>query len=582
MTKKRFLVWIPFALILILFLALSAYEGGLSMVNYRVLRGLAGSDFVGLRYYERFFSMPDSGYVIVNSITQSLIAFLPGLTVGMLLSFLLGLIPSRMAKACIAAAALMVALVPNVLVQQAVVNLMNKAYAISEALSLREQSNILGNAELTRVVIGVVDAIPCVALCLFAGLSLQLSTNLSPWLGSLLGSMLPLMTLLLPSFSTVYLSINAMTMQDLQNFPYYSFRVGLQNGQYSLAAVSGTLSRLGSLVVGLLLAVAIGFIVKSNARKPRCREQGHSWALEMLLGFVGCVVVMGVALGVNGVGMLNMLNEVYIEAALNTIVTAFIAIIPAFLMCYTVIELSRHAMGKTSFIFAFMLVLLPLLAHFLLSTYMSMRTMGLLNTWFAPALAAVVNPMFLLVLVLLALQRPLTVRQSLFLAGGGALIAAAISVGDMVPGLLYTHGDVTGLATHLRGNLMSGGAMSAYESVEDYATRMETYDGFVTALKFVTMTLTMGLALPGVTLVMGGVGGARPGAPAPVQMEEAPVQEPAPAPQETREEIPLGDFLTQYMQQAAQQPQPAQPQPAPKQPAPADDLDFGNPGDVFS
>lgn len=516
MSKKRFLIWIPFSLLLCYTLGMVGYEAMMSFVNYKVIRGITGSDYVGLSNYARVFNMPIAMKGFVNSAVQTLLYMLPALGVGMLLSFLLGLIPSRKFKSAVAGAALLVALIPTIVLEQGVVNDFNGIFTQMRQMGFDFPVNALADPVASMMVSTLVNMIPQLALVVFAGLSLSISTGMSPWKGALIAGLLPMMTLFTPNLAVSRLVGNALNQEAMVTVPQMVFQYGMQNMQMSYATALSTTARLMNIVAGVLPWLLIGLFVKGDAKKPRIREQRHSWGFEMLIALGVTFTLAVMYLLSQPAGNMDLLK---VEPAVITVAAGFAVMFFAFLLLFLLVCTSRHAAGKTSLIFALMLVMLMMISNYLISGYMAFRNLGMINTVFSVVFSAMSNPIFLTILVLLLLQRPANMRQAMFLTLGGAFIAAACCMGDYLPGyMLTTSADVRPLSTLLYQMMMQGANAAAQGNAVSAADA-------INACKFVLLVAVALAAVPGVTFVMGGVGGVQSVKEIPAEEEPAPVEE---------------------------------------------------------
>lgn len=516
MSKKRFLIWIPFSLLLCYTLGMVGHEAMMSFVKYNVLRGVGGSDYVGLSNYARVFNMPAAMNGFINSAVQTLLYMLPALGIGMLLSFLLGLIPSRKFKSAVAGAALLVALIPTIVLEQGVVNYFDGIFAQMRQMGLDSPVRALADPVASVMISTLVNMIPQLALVVFAGLSLSISTGMSPWKGALIAGLLPMMTLFTPNLAVTRLVGNSLNQNAIVTVPQLVYQYGMQNMQMSYATALSTTARFMNVFASVLPWLLIGLFVKGDAKKPRIREQRHSWGFEMLiaLGVTFTLAVMYILS--QPAGNMDLLK---VEPAVITVAVGFAVMFFGFLLCFLFICLSRHAAGKTSFIFALMLVLLTMISNYLMSGYMAFRNLGMINTVFSVVFGAMSNPIFLTILVLLLLQRPANMRQAMFLTLGGAFIAAACCMGDYMPGwMTTTSADVRPLSTLLYQMIVQGANIPAQGDAASIA------EGF-NVCRFILLVSVALAAVPGVTFVMGGVGGVQSVKALPVAEEPAPVEE---------------------------------------------------------
>lgn len=515
-SKKRFLIWIPFSLILVYTLCMVGYEAMMSFVNYKVLRGIADSEFIGLTNYDKVFNATAVMSSFVNSAMQTLMYMLPALGIGMLLSFLLGLIPSRKFKSAVAGAALLTALIPTLVLEQGVVSFFNDAFAAMRAAGFNDVPlNALADSTASLFISTIVNMIPQLALVVFAGLSLSISTGMSPWKGSLIAGLLPMMTLFTPNLAVTRLVSNTMNMQVTNTVPHMVYQYGMTNMKMSYATAISTSARFMNVFASVLPWLLIALFVKSDAKKPRIREQRHSWGFEMLIALGVTFTLAAMYILSQPAGNMDLLK---VEPVVISVAVGFMALIVGFLLLFLIIALSRHAAGKTSFIFATMLVLLTMISNYLISGYMAFRNLGMLNTAFSLVFGAMSNPIFLTILVLLLLQRPANMRQAMFLILGGAFLLAACAMGDYMPGLLTANSaSARPLSSYLYQMLMQG-TSAAQGNAASAADA-------VNAGKFILLVLVAMAGVSGVTFVMGGVGGVQSVKEIPVEEEPAPAEE---------------------------------------------------------
>lgn len=502
MQKRKYLIWIPIALVFLFTCGFMAYELILSMVKFSPMRGTSGSPFIGLSNYARMFQSALFPTSVGASLLQSVVRTLPSLLLGAGICAVLGMIPSKKIKAGLAAAALMVALVPVIVWNHFFADLLGSTL-------LRTNGGAIAFSLLTSL-------IPNTALCVFAGLTLSISTNIPAALGALAGGLIPLLTMMLPDLRPTLLFSNSLTRNATSTMTLYRYQTGLMSAQYSLSGAMTIISTLCNVVLGILPALGIGMIVKQGTKKPRIRETGSGWIIETLIAAV-CGLFMMLALSLV-FGILNKGGVLPSQNLLATLLMAMCTFPFAFILCTLMISLTRWSDGKGAFSYGLLALLLALSGTGLISGYMLMRNLGMVNTVFAVAFSTFSNPLFIALLILLVMQRPVTLRQTLFLAAGGAFIAAAICAGDYLPGVFYTS----------QKDLMPLGLVLRQQTMTAATTAQATAAG-VGALPGVLTLLSLLIALPGAILVMGGVCGSTVG----VQAEEY-------APAASAQTTPLG------------------------------------------
>lgn len=486
MQKNRYLIWIPIGLIGAFVLGMMGYELILSMIKYSYMRPIFESDFIGLDNYAYLFNYRLFGPALVNAIVQSLLSILPALVLGVGFAFLLGLIPNKAVKAAFAGGALLLALVPTIVWEQLMAGLVTSI----TGTGLIDKNS----AEYTAV---LTNLIPTISLSVFAGLTLSISNDAPAWKAALAASLVPAMLMFLPDLRTTYLITNAVNMRDVQTTTYLNYQLGIMNLQLSRSSALSVMCRGLSMVLGALPAMLMGWAGGRAPSLPRRREEGSGWVFGMLAALVVAALAMAVMLLVTASSGMTFSDQIG-RSALNTALAALITLPIAFLFCLLVISLSRQ--NRSVIAFGLLSLFLILLSTFAVTGYMLLQWLGMMNTFFGLAFSSLTNPVFLTVLMLLAAQRPVTWRQTFFLAFGGAFVAAACCAGDFLPALLTIHDNsLRPLALQL---------LATANTSASGAARTEL-TAALASIRFLLTLITLAIALPGVALVMGGVGGSR-------------------------------------------------------------------------
>ena len=96
---QLYLFLVPGLILLLLFSYFPMYGILIAFKDFRPVDGIWGSQWVGLKYFERFFSMPMCGVIIKNTVVLSLYTLVAGFPLPILLALVLNSSPcSRLKK----------------------------------------------------------------------------------------------------------------------------------------------------------------------------------------------------------------------------------------------------------------------------------------------------------------------------------------------------------------------------------------------------------------------------------------------------------------------------------------------------
>ena len=142
--------------------------------------------------------------------------------------------------------------------------------------------------------------------------------------------------------------------------------------------------------------------------------------------------------------------------------------------------------------------------------YMLTHSVGLLNTLLPAALEALFHPAFVTLLIVLAATRPLTVRQTLMTAGGGAVMAGMVAAGDWLGSTMYTNDQsLWTLALHIRQMSLQGMYTYMASDATDTMSRAMQAEALTNGGVALLAGVCLIIGVIGVTLLMMGVGGSR-------------------------------------------------------------------------
>ena len=397
------------------------YSLVLSFVNYKVVRGLLGSPYIGLSNFDRLFSMPQTGAALGQSLLHSMMLSAAGLPLGLLITQVLASL-DRSIKAAVAGVCLALALVPELAWMQLM-------QSVVSATGLRE---FLIDPMLYPVLLCVAKLLPMTGLCAFGGLCVSLSGGKNPVAGVFVTGLLPALTALLPDLRTDLLFSNLMNQSASETLSTLAYRYSLINVQYSVGGAATVVGMLLSLVIG----VGAAYIIGSTADKPLCTPRAALPADKRLAE--GLTAAAGVVFASLAVMLViprgsAIPNDMMGSSLANTLLCALAAALIGFGVCYAVTHFFRDGSGFGLGLFG-MLLLLPgsiSAAHYLLA-----RTLGMINTQFPVILSVVSHPVFVALVLVLALCRP---DENLLplCAGGVALASGALCAGDWLGATVY-------------------------------------------------------------------------------------------------------------------------------------------------
>lgn len=385
--------------------------------------------YVGLRNVKNVFSrLVEWEGFLRNTVFQSLLTAGMGVMLGGGAAALLGRIPSRTAKAAFAGAALLVALLPELLYALPVGNVMMDLRGSWIANGMPEE-NVEKYYFWSSFFLG--RAVPQMSICIFAGLSLHLRYKSSAVLGAVLAGMLPLLTLFLPDVTISRLSESAYIYgKSPLTLSYHSWIVGMsKNPRWSDVAASLVVGRVFSVVVGMGPALGMAWLYRRETTVLSIPMDKKQQRKECIAASAMGFLVVGAIVCWRFIGV-EMETSVLPQVHLNTWKLAAIVACFSFVCCLTFLTLIGKC-GRGHWL-ALGLILL-LLAQWSVYSSVVEKYIMYSESWIrvlVDAAGVLGRPMFITILLVLLAMRPDTWKEKFLLAAGGGFAGAAFGIGD--------------------------------------------------------------------------------------------------------------------------------------------------------
>ncbi|MBR6185656.1 MAG: sugar ABC transporter permease [Clostridia bacterium] len=401
------LIWILTGIFLTAAVLFFVFELLYSLKNYSPIKGLSGSPFVGLKWYERL--LQDSRFLpaILNSLIYGIVAVALAAAGGFA-----GMAMSRQGalRKIGIAAGLVLASVPRM---------------FWESLFLH-----LDSPSLASMICG---ALPWVGLSVAAGALLPCRLGESGVRSALVVPVMRFITLFCGQngvISVFHMAKDAGAM----SVDYYLYARTMQNAQYSFGAAGYVFTALLNLVFAAIGVALLAVLLRRTGRKPL--KQGAD-----LIGAVPGIVV-SILLIIGGIlltfSVKNLLSNTRVSQSLPRTLTEMI---PASILGFGLFLLIQLLAGKNGapgrFSWAFFAFALLALSQTWLSKYLLMRSVGLLNTVVPIALSWLLNPLALAFAAVLALSRPSTIGECVCNAVAAAMMAIVLGIGDLRASIYY-------------------------------------------------------------------------------------------------------------------------------------------------
>ena len=278
---ELYLFLLPAVLLLILFSYLPMYGIQIAFKDYKPYMGIWGSDWVGLKHFQRFLTMPKFLEILKNTLVISFYQLAASFPLPIILALTLNSIPFRRFKKIVQT----VTYAPHFISIVVIVGMLNIFFAPSTGIvrNLLVQAGLMeGNLE----VLMQASAFP--HLYVWSGVWASIGWNSIIYLGALSAvdqsmheaaivdgatklqrilhidfpAILPTVTILLilnsgsimsVGFEKVFLMQNAFNLSTSEVISTYVYKIGIREGQYSFSAAIGLFNSLVNFVMILVV-----------------------------------------------------------------------------------------------------------------------------------------------------------------------------------------------------------------------------------------------------------------------------------------------------------------------------------------
>lgn len=290
--RELYLFLLPAVILLLLFHYFPMVGLQIAFRNYKPYLGFWKSEWVGLQYFKRFLSMPRLPQILKNTLTLSIYQLVAGFPLPVILALILNSVPYRRFKRVVQT----VTYAPHFLSIMVIVGMIRIFFSPSTGI-VRNLLVQLGLMEGNLEVLMSAGAFP--HLYVWSGVWASVGWGSIIYLGALAGvdqslheaaivdgatkiqrilhidipSILPTITILLimdcgsilsVGFEKVFLMQNAFNASVSEVISTYVYKVGLNEGQYSLASAIGLLNSMANFLV-LALVNKISKTVSENS-----------------------------------------------------------------------------------------------------------------------------------------------------------------------------------------------------------------------------------------------------------------------------------------------------------------------------
>lgn len=427
-------------LALALLLAVTAASLLIALVKYRPGRSIFNSTWVGLDNFDKLTSHALFSSAISNSLLLKLAQLLGGLFVGLPLTMLVCLPRKRPGRVLtLASLCLMPALLPQLSLYHLAITALPRQMLLSEAG--------------VYVTFALMTALPTggfFAFCggLFAYMKRR-GIGKGAGQGLLVALLIQALSLLSPDLSAIYPLANGVTANLSTTLDVYSFQYGLSRGNYGMSAAASNIKVVGQMLLGILPAVMLCRIAKVDATRidlPRAKRSTFTVMLAPLFWAVALIAAIVILVRY---AALSASEDEWILAFMKAAVSSSDSLLKA-LMQSVLIALGggllaasagygivyKYRYGRKSFGVAMLLLASSLTC--LMSEYVLIRELGLINTVLAPMLRTLFDPRFIaLLLVMTILLRMAPERATRGLALTLFLVAASCAWSDYMSSYIY-------------------------------------------------------------------------------------------------------------------------------------------------
>ena len=283
---ELYLFLLPAVILLLLINYLPMYGISIAFKDFKPFKGILGSDWVGLKHFQRFFTMPMFTVIIKNTLVLSLYTLIAGFPLPILLALTLNSSPTKRLKKIVQT----VTYAPHFISVVIIVGMLNIFFAPSMGIV----RNLMYNAGLITGELRVLmDASRFPHLYVWSGVWQSIGWNSIIYLGALssvdpslheaaivdgankmqrvihidLPSILPTVVILLilnagsvmnVGFEKAFLMQNSFNLSHSEVINTYVYKIGIREGQYSLSSAIGLFNS----VVNFIMLITVNQISK--------------------------------------------------------------------------------------------------------------------------------------------------------------------------------------------------------------------------------------------------------------------------------------------------------------------------------
>ena len=402
----------------------------LSLTDYRPARGLLNSEWIGLKWYERLVNTPQFTSYFVNSVVLRAAQLIAGLILS--LPLVLWVKCSKkpgaaLTKACLC---LVPMCVPFLITGQAVISFLPREFYLESQLY-----------PLCFAAATVIQTCGFFAFCggLFQYLSRR-GIGGGAGQGLLVAFLISMVSSLSPDRSANLMLSNAMNRSASSTLDFSIFQLGLSNMQFGMSAATSVLKMAAEALIAVLPLVLLARIAKKDESRialPDAQGSGLVFTTAQLiwLGLLAALLVatMGISTlvsqpdeAVQAIGAVIQDGSVINAALVSALVALTSGLLGGFIAYALIAQFraSRGGMGLAMLlVFAF--------SSCLISEYLSIRTLGVLNSMYSAVLHNLFDYRLLsLAFVFVIVLRMAPERSTRGLVLGLMLLGAAFAWGD--------------------------------------------------------------------------------------------------------------------------------------------------------
>ncbi len=466
--KKRFsLLSIAALLVAAVLLLLIIYGVVLSMTNFKPFRGLSGSEWVGLKWYERMLETPSFMMSLMNSLKLRVVQILAGLLLSLPLVVwvTLSMKPgTALMKACLC---LPLMCLPPVVTAQLVIQFLPHNFLLEPDMYF--VPFVLGCGFQTAGFFAF-----CAGLFQYLG---RQGIGKGVWQGLLVAFLISCLTLLTPDAQTSHLLSNSMNRNVSNTLGMTIYQVGLMNAQYSYSGAFSVLTAAAQCILGIVPLIVLLRITREDKTRIEIKDTKGGqlvFTTAQLLWLALLAGVLVISMGITTIqnrpedSVQAMTQVVMQQSILMSLLNSLLVSVLSGLVCGLLgLAVVTHLRGARHSAGLFILMMTSCMTM-ILPAYLFVRQLSLINTLYALVPRQMIQPFFVGTLLVLALAlRQAPERDAKGLLLGLMFVSAALAWGDFLGGNIYLNSQSNIPVSTLMYRLMMQGTSTAAEGVTD-------------------------------------------------------------------------------------------------------------------